>query len=171
VNTVLINKENFIDLFDKYHKQVFNYIASRTGYRVEVAEDMTQDVFLKVWKYRKSYNSKKSSIRTWLFTITRNILTDRLRRNKYVTSIVGITESQMNKLSFEENKAEVLDLIIVLEKLKPKDREYIDLKYKFGFTNKEIGRIVGKSETAVKVRVFRIRKKLERLLEPNLKIT
>jgi len=162
-----INKENFIDIFDTYHKQIFNYVASRTGYRIEIAEDITQDIFLKVWKYRRSYNSKKASIRTWLFIITRNILTDRLRKNKYIQSIVGITQAQLQNLNFEENKAEVLDLIIVLEKLNSKDREYIDLKYKFGFTNKEISRIMRKSEVAVKVRIFRIRKKLEKLFDVN----
>jgi RNA polymerase sigma factor (sigma-70 family) len=67
-------------LINRYLKSVYRFVFSLVQDE-SVAEDLTQDVFIKVWKKLKSYNPKYS-FKTWLFTIARNTTTDYLRKRK-----------------------------------------------------------------------------------------
>lgn len=68
------------DLINRHLKSVYRFVFNLVQ-ADSVAEDLTQDVFIKVWKNLKKYNSKYS-FRTWLFTIARNTVTDYLRKRK-----------------------------------------------------------------------------------------
>lgn len=72
--------EVFPYLINRHLKSVYRFIISLVQDE-SIAEDLTQDVFIKVWKKLKSYNPKYS-FKTWLFTIARNTTTDYLRKRK-----------------------------------------------------------------------------------------
>ena len=65
-------------LFDRHHKHVYNFLYKMSGDRM-LAEDLTQDVFYKLIKYRNSYNN--GSFLSWMFTIARNSLKTYYTRN------------------------------------------------------------------------------------------
>lgn len=161
-----LNQEAFLELYDKHNKEIYNYILGRVGYSVQTAEDLTQDVFLKAWNYRKRYTAQKSSLRTWIFVIAKRILIDYFRGNSKHRGDLGDklfdTLVASNKNSINE---EVWDLEKAMLKMDPDDKEIIELKYRFEFSIIEISRIVNKSNTAVKVKIHRAKKKLLKLLE------
>ena len=57
-------------LFDRYHLRIFNFFNQMVSNK-SVSEDLTQDVFFKIIKYRTSYN--QGNFAAWIFTISRNI--------------------------------------------------------------------------------------------------
>ncbi|MFA7252652.1 MAG: sigma-70 family RNA polymerase sigma factor [Candidatus Paceibacterota bacterium] len=75
------NQEDILpDLVTKHSKSVYRFVFGMVSDE-SVAEDLTQDIFVKVWKKLKSYNPKYS-FNTWLFTIARNTTIDYLRKRK-----------------------------------------------------------------------------------------
>lgn len=67
----------FTECYQKYREYIKNYIASRI-YHSHEAEDLAQDVFVRLWEHRAFVN--KDTVYSLLFTIARNIVTDRIRR-------------------------------------------------------------------------------------------
>lgn len=153
----IINKQNFVDeVFEPYHKELYNFVMSRTGYKVHLAEDITQDIFLKLWKSRKSYDKNKASIRTWMYQIARNYLIDIFRKKKleFVDDAKGSTELKTEDKIFVEN---------MLQKLNDRDRELVQLRYIQDLSIKEIAQIIDKNESATKVAIHRAIKKLRKI--------
>ena len=74
------NKEIFKELVDKYTSPLFNFTARLTD--KNNAPDIIQDVFIKIWKKLDSFDTSKSSFKTWIFTITKNTIIDFWRKNK-----------------------------------------------------------------------------------------
>jgi len=69
----------FAALVKRYQQPVFSFLG-RMGLSQTLAEDLAQDGFLKVWKNRLRYDSTKGRVFTWIFTITRNLAINELRR-------------------------------------------------------------------------------------------
>src|SRR5437868_11302933 len=67
-------------LFDRYQSPLFNFYCKLTGDR-SVSEDLVQDVFYRILKYRKSYQSGMS-FRSWMYQIARNVRLDQAKRQK-----------------------------------------------------------------------------------------
>ena len=74
------NKEVFKELIDKYTTPLFNFTARLTD--KDNAQDIVQDVFIKIWKKLDSFDTSKSSFKTWIFTVTKNSIIDFWRKNK-----------------------------------------------------------------------------------------
>ena len=72
----------FKELFDLYHQDVFNFLYYKTG-NVEAAEDILQDVFIKIWE-RKEQLKTETSIKSFLFTIANHAALNFIRHNKIV---------------------------------------------------------------------------------------
>lgn len=77
------NKASFEALMRKYFPRLLNFIYRYVGSR-EAAEDLAQEVFIRVYKSGANYQPK-SKFQTWIFTIARNLSLNELRRNKYKT--------------------------------------------------------------------------------------
>lgn len=71
------------------------------------AEELTHEVFLRVWQKAKSYQSDKANVSTWIFTIARNIKIDLLRKKK----IVEIEEESATEAAVEDNLEANVDLL------------------------------------------------------------
>ena len=78
----LETSEDLEDAFLAFNVQIFRTIYARTGQRV-IAEDITQETFLKAWKKRETFNSEKASLKTWLFSIALNTMRDFFRGEKH----------------------------------------------------------------------------------------
>lgn len=152
------NLDLFKELFDRHHKHVYNFLYKMSGDRM-LAEDLTQDVFYKLIKYRNSYNN--GSFLSWMFTIARNSLKTHFTRNHKTHDDIEILAYQVEEENNDkENNAH---LQYVLSKLDPYDRELIILNRYQEIKYDDLAEIMGSTPGAVKTRVCRILKKLKNI--------
>ncbi|MCK5083475.1 MAG: sigma-70 family RNA polymerase sigma factor, partial [Candidatus Omnitrophica bacterium] len=85
------NKASFETLMRKYFPRLINFIYRYVSDR-EAAEDLAQEVFIRIYKSGSSY-SPQSKLQTWIFTIARNLSLNELRRNKHRTVSLDATFS------------------------------------------------------------------------------
>ena len=155
-------KKKILPLKDKLFRYALNYLKESS-----VAEDVIQEVFLKLWRNRKELNKIKN-IEAWSMTMTKNISLDVLKRNKAeYTDPVFIKEPMMrasapdNLLEQSELKGSVHEII---ESLSEKQRQVVFLRDIEGYSYKEISEIIGIDQNLVKVTLFRARENLRKKL-------
>lgn len=143
-------------LFERHHKYVFNFLYQMSNDRM-LSEDLTQEVFYKLMKYRSSYNNGK--FLSWIFTIARNSLKTHYKREQQKFEDL---ESLNYKLAItDENKDEENShLMSALAKLEPSDRELLVMNRLQEIKYAELAEIVGSTTGAVKTKVSRALKKL-----------
>jgi len=160
---------NMESLVNQYLKSVYNFILRIVSDKNE-AEDITQEVFIKVWKNLKKFDPEKN-FKAWLFTIARNTTIDFLRKRKNIL----FTEKEEG---FEETIPDIeplpdeiflrkelgKELEMALSKIRPDFREIIILHYIENMTFEEIGGIVGKPFNTVKSHHFRALHQIRGLL-------
>ena len=134
----------------------------------DVSEDLTQDVFYKVMKYRTSY--KNGNFTSWIYTIARNIFSSYYQKQKK-ESASTLDEKFIKsdeKLVTDTNEDEINHLQRALIKLNHTDRELIIMNRYQEIKYAEMAEIIGSSEGAVKVRVHRAIKKLKEIYFQNI---
>ena len=139
---LLIRKEEraFTQLYDMYSKSLFSIITNLIKDREE-AEDVLQEVFIKIWKNIDTYNQSKGRLYTWMLNITRNTAIDKLRSKGYNNSQKNLSSDNFVNLLDDSNKlTHLIDSIGLrdfVKKLKPKCIQLIDLLFFKGFTQQE----------------------------------
>ena len=134
------------ELYDEYHNKVMAYIRSKISSK-EDAEDICQNVFMKVYAKYDSFDSSKSSISTWIFTITRNTLTDFFRTSKQTAELTDDAA-----ISDFESESILGDLAEALEELPREQRDIVVLRYYNGLTLTEISKMMNISYGMTKVK-------------------
>jgi len=147
-------------LFERYHISIYNYCLKLTKSKA-VSEDMTQETFYKVIKHRRSFNNK--TFAAWIFTITRNLCIDYLKKTKMNRVNITSLENNIQNSSFNdnENKENIEYLHNTLNKLNPIDKELIILSRYEKLKYKDIAEIMEMSESAIKTRIHRALQKLK----------
>lgn len=157
-------------LIDKHTSSIYNFSSRFVG--KEQAKDVTQEIFIKVWKNLKNFDIKKSQFKTWLFTIARNTVTDYLRKKKSIPfSSLGednlIEETIEDDSPLQDEAFQKLQdkemLNKILEEIPSHYREILILYYQEDMTFKEIGEILGKPLNTVKSHHFRAIKIIKEL--------
>ncbi|SNY95252.1 RNA polymerase sigma factor [Flagellimonas pacifica] len=144
-------------LFNRHHKHVYNYLYKMSGDKM-LSEDLTQDVFYKLIKYRSSY--KNGSFVSWLFTIARNNLKSHFTRDAKHHEDISVLEYK--SVENRDNKQEDYShLQNALNKLDAMDREMVVLNKFQEIRYEELAEIIGSTPGAVKTRICRILKKLK----------
>ncbi len=164
------DQDALITLYDKYGRLVYS-LAYRMLQDHQLAEEITQDVFTRVWQAAASFDPKRSSFTTWLTSITRNRAIDVLRRRR-VRGLTGAGEAELNtaitradeRLS-PEFHLEALAVREALEQLPPTQREVLELAYFQGMTQREIAEHLNIPLGTVKTRMRLGMIKLRDLLE------
>lgn len=152
-------------LFDRYHLNVYNYLLKVNKDKM-LAEDLTQNVFEKMIKYKSSYNGQKS-FKAWLFTIVRNANIDHHRKRKYDSLddkflTVKTTEKDAQaQLEVKENKEQ---LLAAMNLLAEDEKELLILSKFERLKYSEISKMLGMTESALKVKAHRSIKKLRTIL-------
>ncbi len=164
------DQEALITLYDKYGRLVYS-LAYRMLQDHQLAEEVTQDVFTRVWQMAHSFDPKRSSFTTWLTSITRNRTIDVLRRRR-VRGLTGPGEAELNtaitradERFIPEHHLEALAVREALEQLPPTQREVLELAYFQGMTQREIAKHLNIPLGTVKTRMRLGMMKLRDLLE------
>ena len=150
-------------LFERHHRPLFNYFLRLTGSR-ESAEDLVQDVFFRVLKYRHTWQDG-TQYTAWMYRIARHAHLDNLERRGEVVPIDSYEPPSGEPdpgLRFE--RAEEVGLLErALAALAPDKREVLVLSRFQGLKYEQIGEILDCEAGAVKVRVYRAIKELGRI--------
>ena len=157
--------DSFDSIYDKHHKNVYNYIAYRINNQYD-AEELANDVFVKAIRCQKSYNPD-FAMEAWLIGIAKNCVTDYLRkimRRQFVSidSILGFISSNKQPEEVVVLNEEIRGLITAMTKLRDKERQILSMKFATDLKHKEIGEVMGISESHVKVTAHRALNKLKK---------
>lgn len=147
------DRQAFQKLYEMYHQDIYAYGFSLLKSK-HLAEDLIQDVFIKIWTRRESLNSDLS-FRSYIFTITRNMTFD--------TLVKASTQTKLKEAIFYKSpkKSENADYQLLesnfeglkkraLEDLTPSCRLAFEMSRNEGKTYKQIGKELGISENTVK---------------------
>ncbi len=163
------NTRAFASIMERYAPKVYAMVAGMTGNNDDAA-DLTQEIFTKVFTSLSSYKGD-SSLSTWIFRISYNMTVSRLRKVSKVETLSGddkfwngLADSSVDGPDEPEGEVSVEALYKALDLLAPDERLIISLFYLDGKSIAEIAFIMSLSEPNVKTRLFRIRKKLFKLI-------
>jgi len=148
-------------LFERYHRPLFDFLARMTG-NAAAAEDLVQDVFVRVLKYRATWRDE-GRFETWLYRIARNARADYFRSRTADAPIDEAAEhASLAPLAFETmaRDREVARLQRALMLLREDKRELIVLARYRGMKLETIADLLGVEVGTVKVRMHRAVKEL-----------
>ncbi len=170
------NEDSLREIISKYIESVYRFSYRLTGNKND-SEDITQDIFIKVWKYLNRYD-RKFSFKTWLFTIARNTIYDYLRKKKdilFSDILRGDGEYDFEDNINDENidiEAELItcedaeELRAEIKNLPSEEKEILSLHIEEKLTFDEISGILKKPLNTVKSRYRRIVLKLKKRIAP-----
>lgn len=162
------------ELVKTYTRRVYAICYRFTGKDNE-AQDLTQEVFLRLFRTLKSFRTGEGTFNVWITRMTRNLLIDNYRRTKQdrVTNSLEDSLTQVEERSSESGRAdarlenrETSELLqAALQKLSPELRETVILRDLQELDYREIAETLGVPEGTVKSRLNRGRAELARLLK------
>lgn len=153
--------EAFESLIGNHKTKVFNYCL-RIVNNFHLAEELTQDVFVKVYQNIKTYNWQKGSLSTWIYTIAHNICINSIRNSSQAISL-GQAKLLGHLNSAEDEylaKLRLTEMNKAIQSLSLEDRSLLILKDYFGFKFTEINKIMNLPIGTLKSRLHGIRTKL-----------
>jgi RNA polymerase sigma-70 factor (ECF subfamily) len=152
-------------LFDRYQANLYNFFLRLTRDRA-ISQDLTQNLFYRLIRYRQSYEPAQGSFRSWIYRMARNVHFDFCKQEQKAPGRLADPESLEDQLAdqsmgYTQDQYQRLDL--ALAKLDPDQREVLVLSRYQGLKYEEIARIRESSVAAIKVQVFRALKQLRTL--------
>jgi RNA polymerase sigma-70 factor, ECF subfamily len=170
------------ELVRAYHQRVYGLCYRFTGNAAD-AEDLTQDVFLKIYSNLASFDLNRGSLKVWITTMTRNLLVDHFRRSRNRRATDSLDEGwelsnelkpidrltshtpSPHQLAAQKELAKMVQN--ALTRVTVELREAVILRDLQDMDYKEIAQVLGIPEGTVKSRISRGRAELARLLERN----
>lgn len=147
-------------LYDMYSPALYGVILQVVKVE-EVAEDVLQEAFLKIWKSFDSYDTERGRLFTWMINICRNLAIDKVRSKEYrmknsTDELLSNGQVAYGSSSFNPDHIGVRE---VVDQLSPDQKQIIDLMYFAGLTQSEIaeeyniplGTVKTRARSAVKV--------------------
>jgi RNA polymerase sigma factor (sigma-70 family) len=169
------------DIVRRYQRRIYN-ICYRFAGSAEDADDLTQEVFIKMYKTLDSYDVDRGAFMTWVTTITRNLLVDHFRKGKHDRLTDSLDASPVQEEEGRSLSEQIEDkgttspdeqvrsreageaVHEALQKLSPELREAVILRDLQDMDYKEIAGVLKVPEGTVKSRINRGRVELARLL-------
>lgn len=165
--------EALASLYDRYSRLVFS-IALHTVGRYETAEEITQDVFLRVWNKAYTYQPDQAKVVTWISSITRYRSIDMLRKRGARPQNDSLSLDELQSGSIPAANSDLEDLAslsieqrrvhIAVAALPQEQRQALDLAYFQGLTHSEIAARLDQPLGTVKTRIRLGMQKLRELL-------
>ena len=153
----------FSFLYDHYSKALFSIILPIIP-QTELAEDVLQEVFVKIWQNIKLYDPSKGRLYTWMLNIARNQSIDRTRSKDFNnrSKTTELSETVYNNRQGAEAKIDDVGLTKTLSKLPDESRKLLELAYYQGYTQEEIANMLniplGTVKTRIRTTIIHLRK-------------
>lgn len=153
------NYDAFTELYQRYASKIYGYVISKVR-EPQLAQDLTQQVFLKIHKNRSRYQPE-FPFTAWIFTITRNGLTDFYRKKKENLTL-DLHSNSLQELPVESSSNDSSDGVsrwegFQIETLTPEQQQLLTYRFQEGLTFEEMAvRLKSSSQT--------LRKKVSRLM-------
>jgi RNA polymerase sigma-70 factor (ECF subfamily) len=161
------NRDAFEQLYGEYQKRLFRYFL-RLVSRAEVAEELTNDVLVEVWKKAGEFRGL-SKVSTWIFGIAHYKAMNQYRGKKPPTLDIAAASNEADPSATPEEKAAQVNLKEkikrALQALSPEHREVMELTFTNGLSYQEISEIMQCPVNTVKTRMFYAKKQLQEVLQ------
>ncbi|MEP5610947.1 MAG: RNA polymerase sigma factor [Cyclobacteriaceae bacterium] len=151
------------ELFSRYSKRIYNYFLKSTLDRDD-SDDLTQELFIRVMKYRKSYKDGQA-VQFWVFQIARNMVKDHFRKMKVHKDQFNPVEvmPEVVEESVDEDREREKQLYRAMKALPDEKRELLVLSKFEGLKYEQIAAMRETSVSNIKVQVHRTLKELKEL--------
>lgn len=152
-------------LYDMYSSSLFGVII-KIVQNNEIAEDLLQETFVKIWNSFPSYSADKGRLFTWMVNIARNLSIDKIRSKDFKNQTKN-HELEINVTSIDANrnttyKPELLGVKDLVNKLRPEQKVILDLVYFRGYTHleaaDELSIPLGTIKTRLRMAIVQLRK-------------
>ena len=158
------------DLYDWYMPRVYRYAVARIGNSVE-AEDLTEEVFLKMLGGISSFRWKDVPFSSWIFRIAHNHVATHFRRNAQrggTTSAIpeDMVDGRHDLATAVEEKIMMEDVRRATQRLPDAQREVIALRFAVGLSIADTAKVLGKREGNIKALQHKAVAKLQKMLIP-----
>ncbi|MFN2127616.1 MAG: RNA polymerase sigma factor [Anaerolineales bacterium] len=148
------DRQAFGLLYERYVSKIYSYVYYRTGNRND-AEDLTERVFYRALRHIGNYDNRGLPFSAWLYRIAHNLVANWHRDNSRRKEIqldesIISTNTQFhpeNEMLFSEEQQILMDLV---RSFPPERQQLLLLKYVEHLSNAEIGKIMGRTEGAIK---------------------
>jgi RNA polymerase sigma factor (sigma-70 family) len=152
-------------LYDMYSSSLYGIIY-RVVQQQELAEDLLQETFVKIWNSFTAFDSQKGRLFTWMVNIARNLSIDKLRskdfknnaKNQDIENTVNFVDEQRNTVI----NLDTLGVRELVDKLKPDQKSILDLIYFRGYTHieaaEELSIPLGTVKTRLRTGIITLRK-------------
>ena len=161
----LHEEQAFQHLYENYSKSLFTVICQLVPQQ-DAAEDVLQQVFIKIWKNIQSYDVTKGRLFTWMLNIARNQAIDFTRSKEFnmVGKTVALAEDVYKKAEVSSMKVKDIGLNRVLESLPEESRRVLELSFFRGYTHQEIATMLqlplGTVKTKIRAVIQELRKRI-----------
>jgi RNA polymerase sigma-70 factor (ECF subfamily) len=150
------SRDAFTYLYDHYCNALFGVI-DRIVQSEEIANDVLQESFIKIWKNIDSYTREKGSLYTWMLNVCRNTAIDTVRSKQYKKESqnqnIDDYVTTINRNEQVQMKVDQIGLKEVIQKLKPEHKLLIDKIYFEGYTHEEASKELELPLGTVKTRI------------------
>jgi len=152
-------------LYDMYSASLYGVIY-RIVQHDEIAEDLLQDTFVKIWNSFSSFDPAKGRLFTWMVNVARNLSIDKLRskdfRNNSKNQDIENTVNSIDEQRSTAINPDILDVKELVQQLKPDQKSILDLVYFRGYTHveaaEELGIPLGTVKTRMRMAIITLRK-------------
>jgi RNA polymerase sigma-70 factor (ECF subfamily) len=161
----------FEALYDHFYDRIYRYVSFKAG-DPTAAEDITEEVFLRMLRSIGTYKHQGHPFSSWLFRIAHNLVVDYFRKKgrdksvplDKVLAVVG--ESSVDLDNYVQTKLAMREVNLAMENLTDLQRQVISLRFAGGLSVNETAKAVGRNENAVKALQHAGIKKLRKILMP-----
>jgi RNA polymerase sigma factor (sigma-70 family) len=160
------NLASMSHIYEHRHRALFRFFYRLTG-RQATSEDLVHEVFLRMIRYRHTYQPDRDTasggFESWMYRIARNVLTDNAKKHRLETAaddgeLEAIESGRPTQFDSCAKQQDLALLHRAMRQLPDDKRELLILSRFQGLSYEQIGRIVGCETGTVKVRVFRAMK-------------
>lgn len=155
----------FEETFAQFGDAIFRFCIVKVM-NVELAEDMTQEVFMRYWSYLRA-DKEITNPRALLYTIANNLAKDWYKKKKAdsLDDQIALGYDPIEKGPNPQTLAEYTELIDALSHLEERDKEVMIMRYVEGFEPRDIAAVLGETANAISVRINRATKRLQTILQ------
>jgi RNA polymerase sigma-70 factor (ECF subfamily) len=159
----------FAELYEAYAPLIYRFLRGRMTVSDEVIEDLTEDVFVRVFQRLGSYVDRGAPFSAWLYRVARNQMIDYLRSapRRATLPLDDMTEAQTPRVDADYGQSlDRMTLKPAVARLTADQRQVIELRFFEGMSTAQTAAAMGRSEDAVKKLQARALVNLRRLLGP-----